>query len=121
MANFQIVATLEQPEKLEQVPDASKLKKKFHIPDGWTGRLTLFDGDNFNIEIVGKNKLEAPKRLCGRDHKSALSALVIEPCHHRRKRGVQRSVMDSSLSSSSSSSPSSDRKVGQERTVSVLP
>lgn len=46
-----VVATAEKPEELETVSDASTLKKTFHIRKDWIGRLTNFDGENFDIEI----------------------------------------------------------------------
>ena len=49
-----VVATANEPAELERVSDASTIKKSFHIRPDWVGRVTSFDGDNFDIEISAK-------------------------------------------------------------------
>jgi uncharacterized lipoprotein len=35
--------------------DASQLNNTFHVREDWLGKVTLWDGDNFEITFVGKN------------------------------------------------------------------
>ena len=46
-----VVATAEDPDAVEREPDASKIKKSFHVPQNQVGRITEFDGNHFVIEF----------------------------------------------------------------------
>jgi hypothetical protein len=45
-----VVATAADPSKLDQVSDASTLKKTFHTREDMVGQVVEFDGDNVTIE-----------------------------------------------------------------------
>jgi hypothetical protein len=46
-----VVATAEDPRAVEREPDASKIKKTFHVLENQVGRVTEFDGNHFIIEF----------------------------------------------------------------------
>jgi hypothetical protein len=49
-----IVATTDEPDVVDRGEAADKIKKTFHIKPEVIGKVTLFDGDNFQIEFRRK-------------------------------------------------------------------
>lgn len=46
-----VIARTSNEEAVRRGEDASKLKNQFHIREDWIGKVTLWDGDNFEIEF----------------------------------------------------------------------
>lgn len=46
-----VIATTAETDVVDRGIDASKLPKRFHIREDLVGKVTLFDGDNFELEF----------------------------------------------------------------------
>lgn len=46
-----VIARTNDEEAIRRGDDASKLKNQFHVREDWIGKVTLWDGDNFEIEF----------------------------------------------------------------------
>jgi hypothetical protein len=46
-----VIARADDEEAIRKGQDASKVKKKFHIKKDWLGKVTVWDGDQFEIEF----------------------------------------------------------------------
>ena len=46
-----VIARTDDEEAIRRGEDASKLKNKFHVREDWAGKVTEWDGDNFEIEF----------------------------------------------------------------------
>ncbi|MGS2743214.1 hypothetical protein ACU6TU_06400 [Halomonas sp. LS-001] len=46
-----VIARTIDEEAIRRGDDASKLKNQFHVREDWIGKVTLWDGDNFEIEF----------------------------------------------------------------------
>lgn len=46
-----VIARTDDEDAVRDGKDASKLKNKFHTRSDWKGKITVWDGDNFEIEF----------------------------------------------------------------------
>ncbi|BAP15625.1 hypothetical protein Y017_07425 [Alcanivorax sp. 97CO-5] len=49
-----VIARTNDENAIRRGDDASKLKNQFHVREDWVGKVTLWDGDNFEIEFSSK-------------------------------------------------------------------
>lgn len=49
-----VIARTDDEEAVRRGEDASKLKNKFHVREKWLGKVTVWDGDNFEIEFCSE-------------------------------------------------------------------
>jgi len=49
-----VISKTDNEEAVDRDDDASKLKNTFHIKEDWLGKVTSWDGDNFEIQFVMK-------------------------------------------------------------------
>lgn len=49
-----VISKTDNKEAVDRGDDASKLNNTFHIKKDWIGKVTLWDGDNFEIKFVMK-------------------------------------------------------------------
>ncbi|MGR3220108.1 MAG: hypothetical protein ACUZ8H_09880 [Candidatus Anammoxibacter sp.] len=47
-----IIARTKETEAIDAGIDAGRVKKHFHPKEDWIGKLTLWDGDNFEFEFT---------------------------------------------------------------------
>ena len=46
-----VIARSDNEDAVKRGVDASKLKNKFHVRKDWIGKVTVWDGNNFEIEF----------------------------------------------------------------------
>lgn len=47
-----VIARTNDEEAVRHGNDASKLKNQFHVREDWIGKVTLWNGDDFEIEFI---------------------------------------------------------------------
>ena len=49
-----VIARTDDENAVQAGKDASQLKNTFHVRPEWFGRVTVWDGDNYEIEFVDR-------------------------------------------------------------------